>query len=86
MSRPGESSKQQAIQIKVKGKLDQSWSEWFGGMVIDLESSDGHSAITTLTGTVSDQSTLRGILNRIWDLNLKIVSVETVELCDEDEA
>ena len=50
-------------QIKVQGGLDEGWSDWFSGMTVTFE-----SGITTLTGAVTDQAALRGILSRIWDL------------------
>jgi len=57
-------------QIKVEGRLDASWSDWFNDMTITLDSDT-----TTLTGAIADQSALRGILNKLWDLNLVLVSV-----------
>ena len=62
-------------QIQVRGKLDESWSEWLNGMAITFE-----SGVTTLTGLVSDQSALRGILDRIWDLNLLLIAVARTEM------
>jgi hypothetical protein len=61
-------------QIKVQEQLDEKWSDWFNGMTITLESD-----ITTLTGAVADQAKLRGILSKIWDLNLTVVSVTQME-------
>ena len=63
-------------QIKVQGRLDDRWSEWFSGLTIAVESDD--PPITTMTG-VTDQAALRGILNKVWDLNLALVSVNPVE-------
>ncbi len=60
-------------QIKMQGRLDESWSGWFDGMTV---TSDGDT--TTLTGTVADQSALRGILTRLWDLNLALISVHQI--------
>jgi hypothetical protein len=57
-------------QIKVQGKLDDKWADWFSGMTIKYEGD-----VTTLTGAVADQSALRGILDRIWNLNLTLISV-----------
>lgn len=57
-------------QIKVQGKLDDKWADWFSGMTIKHEGD-----VTTLTGAVADQSALRGILDRIWNLNLTLISV-----------
>ena len=65
-------------QIQVQGKLDESWSDWFSGMTITSE-----SGITTLTGPVADQSALRGILSKIWDLNLVLISVTRIEIDSE---
>ena len=66
-------------QITVKGRLDASWSDWFNDMAIMARDEDDGSAITTLTGRVADQSALRGILSKLWDLNLELVSVNRVE-------
>ena len=63
-------------QIKVEGKLDQSWSDWFSGLTITVEGQG--PASTTITGAV-DQSTLRGILTKIWDLNLTLISVTRLD-------
>ncbi|MBE9507668.1 MAG: hypothetical protein IMY86_06415 [Chloroflexi bacterium] len=57
-------------QIQVQGKLDEDWSDWFRGMTVAFE-----GGTTTLTGPVADQAALRGILTRIWDLNLTVLSV-----------
>ena len=65
-------------QIKIEGKLDKSWSDWFSGLTITVEGERQGPAITTIIGAV-DQSTLRGILTKIWDLNLTLISVIRVE-------
>ena len=67
-------------QIKVQGCVDPSWSDWFNEMEITNETSKDAQLITTLNGNMADQSTLRGILNELWDLNLTILSVSRVEL------
>lgn len=62
-------------QIKVLGEVDASWSDWFSGLVVTCQvGADGHS-ITTLEGPLADQATLRGVLVRLWDLNLTLLSV-----------
>jgi hypothetical protein len=61
-------------QIKVKGVLDQSWSDWLGSIQITSEKQDNGSTITTLTVDVVDQSTLFGILDHIRDLNIFLIS------------
>ncbi len=58
-------------QIRVKGNLDQSWSDWFGSFTITLQNGE-----TLLAGQVIDQAALHGILAKINDLGLVILSVE----------
>ena len=72
-------SKPQVYQIKMQGKLDESWSAWFDGLTITFESGSDGSPITILTGPVVDQAALRGILFKIWDLNLALISVTPIE-------
>jgi hypothetical protein len=64
-------------QIKVQGKLDEGWSDWFSGMTVTFEA--GSAPITTLTGAVADQAALRGMLCKLWDLNLTLISVRRIE-------
>ena len=61
--------------IRVRGKLDSSRSEWFEGWAI-IPEDDG---TTLLTGWATDQSELHGVLIKIHNLNLPIVSVNCVE-------
>jgi len=62
-------------QIRVKGHLSDRWVEWFGGLTIENQP----SGETVLSGPLPDQSALYGILNRIRDLGLILVSVNCVE-------
>ncbi len=64
-------------QILVQGRISSEWSAWLNGMSILQESND--PPVTQITGRVVDQSQLRGILNKIWDLNLTLVSVKRIE-------
>jgi hypothetical protein len=57
-------------QIRLKGSLDSSWSEWFDGFTITVQGAE-----TILVGEVRDQSALHGILAKINDLGLPIVSI-----------
>jgi len=75
--------KQAVYQIKVQGKLDEKWSDWFSGLTVTCETVTLESNITTLTGPVVDQAALRGILDKIWDLNLTLISVNRIEIKDE---
>ena len=58
-------------EIRVQGHLDDRWSDWMEGLVFTHES-DG---TTTLTGPLADQAALHGVLTRIRDLALTIISV-----------
>lgn len=61
-------------QIKVPGHLNVSWSEWSGGMAIEVERMGDESAVTTLTGDL-DQAALQGLLRRLYALGLPLISV-----------
>ena len=66
-------------QIKVPGHLDESWSEWAGGMTITLGSEDDGPAVTILTGVVADQAALQSLLRRLYSLGLPLMSVNWLE-------
>jgi len=62
-------------QIKVHGHLSPAWSNWFAGMAITmLEDGD-----TLLTGPVADQAALFGLLRKVRDLGLPLLSVNRIE-------
>ncbi len=65
-------------QIKVPGELDESWSDWAGGMTITVESEGDGPPVTTLTGTI-DQAALQGLLRRLYSLGLPLISVICVD-------
>ena len=62
-------------QIRIKGHLESQWTNWFEGLTITLEE-DGD---TLLTGPVVDQSALHGVLKKVRDLNMPLVSVCQVQ-------
>ena len=64
-------------QIKVPGELDESWSDWAGGMTIAVESEGDGPPVTTLTG-ILDQAALQGLLRRLYALGLPLISVNCV--------
>ena len=66
--------KPEYYRIKIKGLLEPRWSDWFAGMNITYEEN-----ATLLSGSVTDQSALHGLLNRIRDLNLPLLLVERME-------
>ena len=61
--------------IIIKGKLETNWKEWFDGMDFFYEGDN-----TILSGFVQDEAALHGILNRIRDLNLKLISVNPKQI------
>lgn len=65
--------------IRIKEKLDDNWSDWFNGMEMTVETDKENEPVTVLTGTVADQAALSGLLNKIWGLNLTVLSVEQIE-------
>jgi hypothetical protein len=62
-------------QIRLKGHLGSQWTDWFEGLTITLED-DGS---TLLTGPVADQAALHGLLKKVRDLGMPLVSVAPVE-------
>jgi hypothetical protein len=77
-TKDGPGSNRAIYRIRVRGQLDDTWSQWFDDMTIARESTEDGTRITTLTGAVADQPKLRGILARMWDLNLTVLSVERI--------
>lgn len=61
-------------EIRLEGQLDQRWSDWFEGFALTNES-DG---TTTLTGHVIDQAALHGLLRRVGDLGVTLLSINTI--------
>ena len=66
-------------QVKVPGHLDESWSEWAGGMTVTVEKEDDGPPTTTMTGVVADQAALHSLLRRLYSLGLPLISVNWVE-------
>ena len=62
-------------ELRIEGDLDPHWSMWFGGLALTHEG-DG---TTTLRGVVTDQSELHGLLSKIRDLGVTLVSLEPVD-------
>ncbi len=71
-------------EIKVPGRLDDSWSDWVEGMTITVESGDDGPTTTTLTGVVTDQAALQGLLSRLYSLGLPLLSVRCIESGKEE--
>ena len=62
-------------QIEVQGRLDESWAAWFDGMAITRSHARDGTPVVVLTGPVADQAALRGLLSRLWDLNLAVIAI-----------
>lgn len=62
-------------EIRIKGQLDDRWANWFGGLTITLE----ENGDTLLTGPVADQAALYGLLRKVRDLGLPLLSVNRLE-------
>ncbi|MEQ8671861.1 MAG: hypothetical protein RLP44_05305 [Aggregatilineales bacterium] len=62
-------------EIRIKGHLDKKWADWFEGLTITLED----NGETLLSGTVVDQAALHGLLKKIRDLGLLLISVNRSE-------
>lgn len=61
-------------EIRTKGQIDPSWSDWFEGLTITYR----QTGETVLSGPVKDQSALHGLLAKIRDLNLTLISVAQI--------
>jgi hypothetical protein len=72
-------------EITVKGTLDPRWSDWFSGMTLAVQVREDGRTLTRLRGRVSDQAALRGILIKLWDLNLSLISVTCAEAQEESD-
>ena len=68
-----ESEKAQPMvyQIRIKGHLGRQWTDWFGGLTLTLED----NGETLLTGPVVDQAALHGLLRKVRDLGMPLLSV-----------
>jgi len=58
-------------EIRIKGHVDLGWAEWFGNLAVSYDEDDN----TVLAGPIPDQPALHGVLDRIRDLNLTLLSV-----------
>ena len=75
MTRPPRRSVPAGYRLRVDGHLDHHWSAWFGGLTL-THHSDG---TTSLGGPVADQAELHGLLAKVRDLGVTLISVEVVD-------
>lgn len=69
-------SQQQVYEIRIKGRIDKRWAAWFDGLTV-TNTEDGE---TVLVGPVIDQTALHGLLAKVRDLNLPLLSVRRIKL------
>ena len=62
-------------QIRIEGHLDDQWTDWFEGLAISLE----ENGDTFLTGPVIDQAALFGLLKKVRDLGMPLISLDRIE-------
>lgn len=74
MSDESKPNQPQVYQIRIKGHLDSQWTDWFEGMTITREDNGD----TLLTGPVIDQAALYGLLKKVRDLGMPLVSINRV--------
>ena len=70
-----ESSEPMVYQIRIKGHLGRHWADWFDGLTIALE----ETGDTLLTGLVVDQAALHGLLKKVRDLGMPLLSVNHLQ-------
>ena len=63
-----------AYRVRITGRLDPAWSDWFEGLAITVDGGE-----TLITGPVTDQAALHGLLRRVRDLGLPLVSVTPLD-------
>jgi hypothetical protein len=68
------------VQIRVKGQIDERWSEWLDGLTITHTGADE----TVLTGSILDQSALYGLISKLRDLGLPLLAVNLFEEVSND--
>jgi hypothetical protein len=75
VSSDADSGQEMTYQIRINGHLGGQWTDWFEGLAITLD----ENGDTLLTGPVTDQAALHGLLRKVRDLGMPLVSVSPVE-------
>jgi hypothetical protein len=78
LSQP-DSSESIVYKIRIKGQLDSQWTDWFEGLTITLDDNND----TLLTGPIVDQAALHGLLKRVRDSGMTLISVCPVSLQED---
>ena len=71
----GQPDKPGRYEIRLRGHLDESWGAWFGDLAVTLEANGD----TRLTGPVADQAALHGLLRKVRDFGLPLLSVNRIQ-------
>jgi hypothetical protein len=66
-------------QIEVHGYLDEHWSDWFDGMTVVPQVDPQGTSVTRLIGRVMDQAALHGLLRKLYDLGMPLLSVNCID-------
>ena len=74
---------QGTYEIIVRGYLDERWSSWFESMTIATGCAEDDTPITTFVGHLIDQAALHGVLGKIRDINMPLISVRSVSDVDQ---
>ncbi len=78
--RDGDQHQPGIYEIRLQGQLDEEWTDWFGGLAVQL----GVNGETILTGPVVDQAALHGLLKKVRDLGMPLLSVNRIETGEAD--
>lgn len=70
---------QGVYEIKVKGHINEQWSHWFEGLTITSDYEEDNGPVTILTGRIEDQAALHGVLAKIRDINMPLISVNRIK-------
>jgi hypothetical protein len=71
----------QRVEIRIKGRINEEWSEWMGGLTVSHSDPEG----TVLTGLVQDQAALYGIISRLRDLGLQLSAMSSEEAKEDSD-
>lgn len=84
-NQPGPLDNGGVYEIKIKGILDDHWKQWFEGMTLDhVTNGETGQGCTLITGPIADQPALHGLLAKIRDLNLALISVRKIAPASSD--
>jgi hypothetical protein len=68
-------------EIRIKGHVDGRWADWFGSMTITLEDNGD----TLLTGPLVDQAALHGLLRKVRDSGMTLISIQTINIINKGD-